>query len=73
MPTADVRECLQGLINIYDKKWATAAQLQAHLQQNILDLTDDKDFKISFYIWLFDGKTGSISVWGWLPLTISWC
>ena len=59
-PTSDVRDCLVGLEAIFDKKWATAAQLQAHLQQNVLDLNDDKDFKITFYVWLLGGESASL-------------
>jgi len=48
-------ECLTDLAMIYEKKWNTAAQLQAHLQQNTLSLNDDTEFKISFYVWLLGG------------------
>jgi hypothetical protein len=54
-PSAEVRECLLGIDDIYGTKWSSAAHLQAHLQQNPLDLTDDKEYKITFYIWLLGG------------------
>jgi hypothetical protein len=50
-----VRECLLGIDDIFGSKWSSAAHLQAHLQQNPLDLTDDKEFKITFYVWLLGG------------------
>lgn len=50
-----MRECLLGIDDIFGSKWSSAAHLQAHLQQNPLDLTDDKEFKITFYVWLLGG------------------
>ncbi len=57
LPTTDVKDAVNMLASTFEKKWSTSAQLYAYLAQNIIDLTDDKDFKITFYVWLLQGST----------------
>jgi len=47
-------ETLKMLATVFETSWATSADLMQHLSKNVIELDIDKDFKISYYVWLLN-------------------